>query len=395
MHSVKIGFSKKVEARMNNNREFYSGLSLVALIKKIVEESDLLALEEFHKNRTVFRFRYGEKRQLLFVEFLRLLCERVEKDKSLGRHAFEIAAKAYDLTLDKFSNLPGQPSSILKNNHEIDRTEKNSGSDCRYYYRAFLARINKLFENNPPTSQIEAEERAAICLQGLVRNHFYNDRLEAKRRLSTFWSIYPWKLEGGTIRVLLPLFISGRKREKWLKKNIKDPDPNREGEKQRVQKIINAKLVDEASKRLIEATANLQNNVAPPWSKKDEAFGISLGQVVADEKADNIDHLRRSIRNLGKKKVKRLVMRIFEDVNSEQYEDGKIAKEFGLSKATFSRFAGSRWTKTESPIPDLWFNTAKVLSRHSIFKKVAMQTGYLKMVENISETNSHQTHEIN
>jgi hypothetical protein len=396
MNSVKIGFNGENEARMkNDNRQLYRRLSLVALIKKVVEESDPLALKEFHDNRTIFRFRSGEKREMRLVEFLNGLCERVEKDKNLGRQAFEIAAMAYDLTLDKFSNLPGQPSPLLKTDHDKGRTEKSNGSDCRYYYKAYLARITKLFKRDPPTSQIEAEERAALCMQGLVRNHFYKSQLEAMRRIYTFWSRYTWKIKGGTINVWLPVFIRGRKRGEWLKKNIKDPDPNREGEKQRVQEIINAKLANETVNRVIDGTTNLQNGGAPLWPKEYGEFGIALGQVVADEKAKNIAQLRRSIRNLGKQKLKRMIKRIFKDVNSQEYEDGKVAKDFGLSKATFSRFAGSRWTESKSPIPDLWLNTARVLSKHKIFKKVAMQTGYLKMAETISKSNNHQTHEIN
>ena len=396
MHPFGNGFSEENKARMkNDNREFYRRLSLVALIKKIVEESDPLALEEFHNNRTVFRFRSGEKREMRFIEFLNGLCERVEKDKSLGRQAFAIAAMAYDLTLDKFSNLPGQPSPLLKTYHDKGRTEKSNGSDCRYYYKAYLVRITKLFKHDPPTIQIEAEERASLCMQGLVRNHFYKSQLQAKRELNAFWSRYTWNIKGGVIRILLPVFIKGQKRGEWLENNIKDPDPKREGEKQRVQEIINAKLANETVNRVIDGTTTLQNGGAPLWPKEDGEFGIALGQVVADEKAKNIDQLRRSIRNLDKQKLKRMIQRIFKDVNSQEYEDGKVAKDFGISKATFSRFAGSRWTEEKSPIPDLWLNTAKVLSKHKIFKKVAMQTGYLKIAETISKTNNHQTHEIN
>ena len=137
MHPIRNEFSEEIKARMkNDNRELYRQLSLVALIKKIVDESDTLALEEFHNNRTVFRFRSGEKRELRFVEFLNGLCHRVEKDKSLGRQAFEIAAKAYDITLDKFSNLPEQSSSPLKADLDKDRAERGGGSDCRLYYKA-------------------------------------------------------------------------------------------------------------------------------------------------------------------------------------------------------------------------------------------------------------------
>jgi hypothetical protein len=225
-------------------------------------------------------------------------------------------------------------------------------------------------------------------MQGLVRNNFCKSQLEAMRRLYTFWSRYTWIIKGGTIRVWLPVFIVGHNRREWLEKNIMDPDPNREGEKQRVQEIINAKLVHETIIRVIEGTASLQNSVGSLWPKKETEFGVTLGQVVADEKAENIDQLRPSIRNLGKNKLKRMIKRIFENVNSQELEDGQVAKDFGLSKSTLSRFAGSRWTKAESPIPDLWLNTAKVLRQLAIFKEVALQTGYLEMAENISETNN-------
>jgi hypothetical protein len=225
-------------------------------------------------------------------------------------------------------------------------------------------------------------------MQGLVRNHFHKSQLQARRDLNAFWSRYTWIIEGGTIIVWLPVFIKGHKRGEWLEKNIKDPDPNREGEKQRVQEIINAKLVDETIRRVIDGTTNLQNGGGSLWSKEYGEFGIILGQIVADEKAENIDQLRRSIRNLGKKKLKRMIKQIFEDINSQEYEDGKIAKKFGLSNATFSRFAGSRWPVSKSTIPDLWVNTAKVLSKHEIFKEVAMKTGYFDMTKTISETNT-------
>ena len=81
------------------------------------------------------------------------------------------------------------------------------------------------------------------------------------------------------------------------------------------------------------------------------------------------------------RKLKRLVLRIFEELCHGEYNDGKVAKDFGLSKATFSRFAGSRWTKSGSVTPDLWVNTAQVLSAHKDFKKVAVESGVLGKVE--------------
>ena len=58
MHPVRNGFSEGIETRMKNDNEaLYCRLSLVALIKKIVDESDPMALEEFHNSSaTVFLF---------------------------------------------------------------------------------------------------------------------------------------------------------------------------------------------------------------------------------------------------------------------------------------------------------------------------------------------------
>jgi hypothetical protein len=79
--------------------------------------------------------------------------------------------------------------------------------------------------------------------------------------------------------------------------------------------------------------------------------------------------------------LKRLILRIFKDLSGGKYEDKKVARRFGLSKATFSRFAGSRWLTTQSAVPDLWRNTAEVLSTHPIFKEVAINTGFWEQVQ--------------
>jgi AraC-like DNA-binding protein len=136
---------------------------------------------------------------------------------------------------------------------------------------------------------------------------------------------------------------------------------------------------------LIEDLADPDTEQNQLWPKNEEQFGISLAIVVADEKARNIHEQRRSIRNLGEEKLKHLILRIFEDIKYDDYQDKEIATDFGLSKATFSRFAGSDWAKTKSTIPDLWLNTAKVLSRHDGFRQIALKAGYLKEVETTLE----------
>ena len=103
------------------------------------------------------------------------------------------------------------------------------------------------------------------------------------------------------------------------------------------------------------------------------------------EKTADIEIQRRSIRNLGKPTLKKLILRIFRDIRNGDYKDGNIAKAFGLSKATFSRFAGSSWYMQKSNIPDLWINTAYVLSNNSDFKQIAVETGFWEQVKAVVE----------
>lgn len=76
-----------------------------------------------------------------------------------------------------------------------------------------------------------------------------------------------------------------------------------------------------------------------------------------------------------------MIITIFDALYREKFEDNRIAKAFGLSKATFSRFAGSKWfTNLESGaahIPDLWMNTAKMLATTPDFMELATAAGIL------------------
>jgi hypothetical protein len=176
--------------------------------------------------------------------------------------------------------------------------------------------------------------------------------------------------------VRLPVFIKGRERQQWLEKNIDKPDPIRPGERQRIQKIINRKLVREILVSLDDVIEIKGGNNADELLDWNETSGKSLAKVVAEEKAMNIHQQRRSIRTLGKIKLKKMILQIFEEISCDDYKDSEIAKDFGLTKATFSRFAGSRWSNLGSSIPDLWHNTAQVLKDHPIFRQVAKDAGF-------------------
>ena len=356
----------------------YRELSLVDLIRKVVTKSDRLALHEFHNNRKLFR--YDGDPPLLFIDYLNALRKSAAKMTWTTPNALELADKAYALTTEKFSNLP-RARRARRHKKKNNRKMKQKGVDCRLYFKAFLERVARTFETNPPSGQIAEENRAATDMQGLVQRHFHLSLLEAERSANPFRSRYNWRLRGGTICVWLPVSLKGGDRRRWLERNIDDPDPLRPGEKERIQSIINRKLAGERFVPLGDVGHIPNEEEILPWSKTGKTFGKSLAEAVAREKAIKIRQQRPAIRALGEKKLKQLILRIFRDLTSGKYKDRKVAGHFGLSKATFSRFAGSRWRPKESAIPDLWRNTAEVLSAHPNFKKVAISTGVWQQVK--------------
>ena len=263
--------------------------------------------------------------------------------------------------------------------------EHSAGIETFLYFRAFLDQVAQSFKTKPPAGQIEEEARAATIMQGLVSRHFYLSRLEAERKANPFWSRYYWKVKGRTICIRLPLSLRGRERRAWLEKNIDEPNPQQPEEHQRIQSIIDSKLPRERFVPLGEAIHLSMEEGLPLWSDSGKTFGVSLAEVIAEEKARNISVQRPSIRILGKQRLKRLILRIFNDISTGRYEDGKVARDFALSESTFSRFAGSGWLQTESTIPDLWLNTAEVLSTNPIFKEVAIGATVWKEVQSTLE----------
>lgn len=186
----------------------------------------------------------------------------------------------------------------------------------------------------------------------------------------------------------LPRSLSGTERSAWLRKNIADPNPAKHNENRRIQDIINKNFVKNYWVPLDEATLISERENPEPGEGSKEFSPFILAHAVAGEKAENIHKQRISIRRLGPKKLKNLILRIFEDIDCGDFKDGKVASDFQISKSTMSRFAGSRWRQNGgSFLPDLWRNTAGVLLQNPIFREVAEEAGYLNTVEGVLETN--------
>ncbi len=339
----------------------YQYLSLIELIRPIVSAGDHLALAELHNKRPVFK--PGNSDPLLLAEFLDILRKQAAKRKWPGRNYQEIADHAYDLALDRFSNLP----------------QDSGGPDCRKYYGAFLQIVDESFLTKPPLDQLEAESRASQILQGLVRYNFSRCRLEAERQSNPFWSRYEWTVSGKPLRVWMPKTIPGQARGQWLTNHVEQPDPDRPGERRRVQDLIDQYFVREC---LLPLEVCLPMETPGPESPVDEVLlkesyvaTKSLAELVAEEKARNISLQRPAIQELGQARLRSMILSIFDELQEGELEDGRMAEKYGISKATFSRFAGSKWPETQGDIPDLWCNTAHVLAQNPVFAEAAQEAG--------------------
>ena len=110
-----------------------------------------------------------------------------------------------------------------------------------------------------------------------------------------------------------------------------------------------------------------------------------LAETVACEKAEQIKEQRPTIRHLGEEKLKKLIRTVFAKLAYGEYVEKDIARRFGLSEATFSRFAGSRWQNScddtvETLVPDLWRNVAHTLAGHSDFVIAAQKAGVWRQI---------------
>jgi hypothetical protein len=307
------------------------------------------------------------------TDYLLGLKDRDQTFRWCGRDSV-VVDQAYDLTMAKFHDIP------LDSHHGLS-SGSSDGPNCQYYYKAFHDHIAKEFQERPPTSIIDEEVRAADAFQRMVARHFYLSCLECRRRAAKLVRRYAWKVNGDQLVLWLPVEMSGSRCRAWLRNNVPDLDLSRPGERDRVQAIVDRLL----ARRRIFSLDELQetgphigvNCTAAPLTYAGEISAAGLAHAVAEEKAENIDDQRPAIRALGRDKLKDLICRIFESLAEDRHAE-QIAADFGLSKPTFSRFAGCKWTRDVSEtsrMPDLWQNVAHVLVAQEDFVAVARQAG--------------------
>ena len=366
----------------------YGRLSLLKLLSQIVAQSDALAIAEFHNHRRAFEG--GVDGPLLFVEYVNRLYESPVASEWCGRNSTILDA-AHGLTVDKFSRLPAQAAGGASRQSQ-DRSLKQGGVDCRYYFSAFLDYVERRTDSSASGSRIKQEAVAARLLQTHVYRHFLLSCLECTRRARQLVKRYAWKLDGVAIDLWFPTEMTGREITAWLDANVEDPDPSRPGERERVQAIVDEQMVRRTIVSLSdvgELAGSPGAASAPlPWSLLHGMSVEALAEQVAEEKSDNLPLQRPAIRALGSEALRRMILRIFRELSSGEYRDGHVAEAFGLSKSTLSRFAGSRWAQRHTgsngwAVPNLWRNTARILASRPSFVAAARDAGVWHRVRTV------------
>jgi len=353
----------------------YQQMSLIDLAERIDRFGDPIALHELHSFRTLFQLR-GEE-PMLMVSFITRVCEKSWVFRLCGydRSAADVAR---DLTQDKFFQLSQEKGSKQSG-------PDYPGPDCRHYYRGFLAVVRKWQASQSQVGTLRDEIVAARILQRMVVRHIRLSCLEARRNANPTRSRYTWPVNGGSIAVFMPTAMRGCRRRTWLEENVDDPNPSRPDERNRIQAIINDRLGD-----IRHVPFDDDDGVSfrqPPRtglvSSIEHDISVNgLAKVVADEKADNIHKQRPAIRSLGRSNLKRMILRVFEDLSSGSYEEKALAEGFGLSRATVSRFAGIRWDMSRR-IPDLWVNLSQTLANHASFIEAAQDANVWQEVQKV------------
>lgn len=367
----------------------YRSMPTNALIEKIGYLGSQGALHELHQNRRLFRIRHGSP--LLLAEFVRTLLYEESTVRLFGRDAVTLDT-AYDLTIDKFTILAGDTASHdQKPSGRVVPNRKRT--DCRHYFRAIANAIARWLSLHPEADALAIEVASAQILQRRVACNCWWSCQEARRQHRWGWSRFAWCRPEGSVTVWMPRRVPGRQRRTWLEANVPSPDLVRAGEALRIQGIIDRHFGSiEVVQLRDDSHARPEDDELPPAVDhlvEYQAVEHGLSELVAAEKAMRIHEQRPAVRRLGKKRLKALIIRVIDEITQGRLDDHVVAAAFGMSRATFSRFAGSRWLPgSDRHIPDLYLNLARVIASSPTFRQVATETGLLSQIEAVAQGRS-------
>jgi hypothetical protein len=293
-----------------------------------------------------------------------------------------MADAAYDLTVAKFSRFP---LAAVPPGGQVDP----GGPDCRRYFGAYLRYLEQEAGGLAWYATVKGEESAADILQRFVVRHFHLSLREARR--SVGGTRYVWQRPEGEVTLIMPRWLAGAERRRWLEGNVEDVDLSQPHERSRIQSLIDERLASDADAVAESWTRHEQAHPPDDASPLLSLTTDGLAKVVAQEKGDAIDRQRPAIQALGAAKLQAMITRVFDDLSDGELRDTDVANEYGLAKATFSRFAGSQWSRTNGNggrcVPDLWANTAQILASDGVFMEAARAAGVWERVISVVRAN--------
>ncbi|MBL1214669.1 MAG: hypothetical protein D8M61_15110 [Ignavibacteriae bacterium] len=348
----------------------YSSLSTFELIERISVHEDHNALNCFLSFRKLLTI--NNKRILLADYLLKLKEGNFYPYLIIPNKETKLEEKLdliYDRTLQKFS--------VLKK-----YSEKIEGPYCNNQYNELYKQLNDYYGSRSSISQLDLELKAESLLKGMVIRHLKYSWLEVCRKTNRLYQRYRWVLAKGVIELMKPVSIKGREFTKWLEEHIENPDPSNKGEKYRIQNAVD-NWFGHSSEIDYELIAYMQNDKIDP-NFDIERYPENFTTLIANEKSTNINKLRPSIRSLGKTKLKMFISKILDNIVYDEDKDISIAKEFGLSKAAYSRFAGKNWkNNNKGEVPDLWKNIAHIITSDPILIELAISLGINTDIDSI------------
>lgn len=371
-----------MSSQLDEGRTRYAMMTLHDLARQIVVASDPHALVELHQRTAFYPNGTGPVCLADLVDYLRR--------QAMGR-GNEHADEAYDLTIDKFSRLDRKGDQDTASG-SAGQQPRRLGMDCRRYFAAFVKYLDEQQATTGWMAALEREMFEGKVLQQLVCRHFHLSLRERHR--SAFMTRYVWHLPGGALTLFMPRSISGRARRQWLEQNVKDVDPAQPNEQVRIQAIIDEKIGQPRLFSLSEEGGMDRRHLLAhrALSRGEDPLAISvegLADTVAREKAANIHQQRPAIRALGEQKLREMIRQIFDGLMDDGYRLVDVAQQYGVSKATLSRFAGIRWDGGQNadlyPVPDLWRNTAGVVGSDPDFVEAAKRAGVWQRIKAVAD----------
>ena len=347
----------------------YGDAPLSHLIEQIAGAADRQALCELQNHRTPCRLGGGPP--LTVLGFIIAVFEMSWVYRLCGKDQM-VVERARDLTTDKFSRLKNK-------GHD-------GGIDCQTCYFSVLQDIRAWNTAHPRAHALDQETAAACILRRNIQCHVRFSCKEVRRSCNPLRSRFAWRFPGGTIYVWIPTSLEGKHRRPWLEENIPNPNPSRPGERRRVQSIIDDRLgvpriVGLSSDPSLDS-ARRGDDPSEMFRLEDDSQAVELGEVVAEEKVSRIQDLRLSIKALGPSRLKELILHIFRQLQTDDYNQSELAALHEIEEPSLSRFAGKNWNDF-STVPDLWVNTAQVLASDERYVEAAIEAGVWNNVRTV------------